>query len=705
MNKNQYRLVFSRVRGMLIAVEETASSSGKANRGETVRAAGGSLRLAVAQFALRHAAFAALIVSGVAPIWVNAQVVGAGANAPSVIQTQNGLQQVNITKPSGAGVSLNTYSQFDVPKAGVIVNNSPTVTNTQQAGYINGNPNFGPNTAAKIIINQVNSSNPSQLKGYVEIAGQRAEMIISNPSGLVVDGGGFINTSRAILTTGTPNLNADGSLAGFNVTRGLITVQGAGLNATNVDQVDLISRAVQANAAIYASNLNVIAGANQLNHDTLQATRIQGDGAAPAVAIDVAQLGGMYSNRILLVGTEGGVGVRNAGTIAADVAGLTLTTAGRLVQSGKVSSLGNVAVTATGGIENSGTTYSQQSVSMNTGADLTNSGTLAAQHNVGVNAGSLNSTGALGAGVDSSGAVTQSGNLQVTTTGQLAATGQNIAGGNASLTGYGVNVAGSNTAANGSLTLNANAGDLNLSNATTSAQGALNATAAGTLVNDHGNLSSQSGVTLTASSVSNQGGKISAQGPLSIQSSGQIANQSGTLVSQSVVDVRGGAIANNQGTIQSAAGLTIAGASLDNSAGRVASLNSGGVSVTTSGQLTNAAGATANGAQGGVIGGDGAVSVQAGSIANQGSISATTDLNIGAQSIDNGSGSLTAGRSASIDAGSHLANASGSISAGALANVRAINLDNSSGSIQASQLSLSATDLANRSGAITQTGT
>ncbi|WP_414143600.1 beta strand repeat-containing protein, partial [Burkholderia stagnalis] len=42
---------------------------------------------------------------------------------------------------------------------------------------------------------------------------------------------------------------------------------------------------------------------------------------------------------------------------------------------------------------------------------------------------------------------------------------------------------------------------------------------------------------------------------------------------------------------------------------------------------------------------------------------------------------------------------------GALANVRATNLDNSSGSIQASQLSLSATDLANRSGAITQTGT
>lgn len=703
MNKNNYRLVFSRVRGMLIAVEETANASGNAGRGEVVSA--DRVPRVFARFALRHAAFAILVMAGAMPMWANAQIAGGGAHAPSVIQTQNGLPQVNINKPGSAGVSLNTYNQFDVQKPGAILNNSPTIVNTQQAGMINGNPNFGANDAARIIVNQVISNNPSAIRGFVEVAGQKAEVIISNPAGLQIDGGGFINTSRAVLTTGVPYYGADGSVAGFNVSRGLVTVSGAGLNAANIDQVDIIARAVQANAAIYANNLNVVAGANQVNHDTLAATRIQGDGAAPAVAIDVAQLGGMYSNRILLVGTEGGVGVRNAGTIAADAAGLTLTTAGRLVQSGKISSLGNVAVSADGGIDNNGTTYSQQSVSMNTGADMTNSGTLAAQHNVGVNAGSLNSTGGIGAGVDSNGTVTQAGDLQVTTTGQLSATGHNIAGGNATLQGYAVNLAGSKTAANDSVTLTANAGDINLSNATTSAQGTLNATAAGALVNDHGSLSSQSGATLTASSVSNQGGTVSAQGPLTVRTSGAISNQAGTLVSQNTADVEGGAIDNRQGIIQSAGQMKVVAASLQNSAGRVTSLNGDGLSITTSGQLTNAAGTTANGTQGGVIGGDGAVSVQAGSIANQGSIGATTDLNIGAQSIDNGSGSLTAGRNASIDAGTHLANSSGSISAGALAKVRATNLDNSSGSIQGSQLSLSATDLANRSGAITQTGT
>lgn len=42
-----------------------------------------------------------------------------------------------------------------------------------------------------------------------------------------------------------------------------------------------------------------------------------GDDAAPGMAIDVSQLGGMYGNRIFLAATEFGVGVANAGMIAA----------------------------------------------------------------------------------------------------------------------------------------------------------------------------------------------------------------------------------------------------------------------------------------------------------------------------------------------------------------------------------------------------
>ncbi|WP_232428059.1 hemagglutinin repeat-containing protein [Burkholderia ubonensis] len=704
MNKNHYRLVFSRLHGMLVAVEETASAAGKASAGETQRAVDRSGVHGVAQFALRLAAFGALIAAGAMPMWAQAQIVGAGPNAPSVIQTPNGLPQVNINKPSGAGVSLNTYNQFDVQKNGAILNNSPTIINTQQAGYINGNPNLSAGQAARIIVNQVNSTAASQIRGYVEIAGSRAEIVLANPAGIVVDGGGFINTSRAVLTTGVPQFGADGSLTGYNVSRGLITVQGAGLNASNVDQVDLIARAVQANAAIYAKNLNVIAGAQQVNHDTLAATPIQGDGAAPAVAIDVAQLGGMYANRVFLVGNSAGVGVANAGTIAAQAGDLTLQSDGRLVLTGKTTASGNLALSAAGGIQNSGTTYAQQSLSASTGADVTNSGTLAAQQNTTVNAGSVNSTGRLGAGVNNDGSVARSGDLNLTASGQLTATGQNVAGGNASLTGGSVNLAGSQTAANGNLSLNATAGDANLSNATTSAQGAIRANATGTVINDHGSLSSGGNTTLTGGNLSNQGGKVSSQGALSVNVAGQIANQSGELVSESTADLRGGAIANNQGTIQSAAGMTVAGASLDNTAGRVTSLNGDGLSVTTSGQLTNAAGTTANGAQGGVIGGNGDVTVRGGNVANHGTITSNTNLRVAGQSIDNGSGTLKAAQKVAVDAGAHLTNNGGSI-VGNTATVGATTLDNSAGAVQAAQVSLNATDLVNQGGTITQTGT
>ncbi|MBJ9939470.1 hemagglutinin repeat-containing protein [Burkholderia multivorans] len=700
MNKNCYRVVFNRARGAMIVVQENGSASQTAAncRGTSARWGLPSLRVVCQPIAI-----AAALLFG-APLFSFAQIAPTPGTSTHVIQTQNGLPQVNIAAPSGAGVSVNTYNQFDVQKNGAILNNSPTLVNTQQAGYINGNPNFGPNQSARIIVNQVNSANASQLRGYVEVAGSRAEVILANPSGIVVDGGGFINTSRATLTTGQPYYGADGSLAGYNVNRGLITVQGAGLNAANVDQVDLIARAVQANAAIYAKNLNVVAGANRVNHDTLAATPVAGDGAAPAIAIDVSQLGGMYANRVYLVSNEFGVGVANAGTIAAQAGDLTLQSNGQLVLTGKTTASGNLAASANS-VQNSGTTYAEQNVSVSTGGTMSNSGTLAAQQNTTVNAGSISSTGTLGAGVNNDGSVGHSGDLNLSSSGQLTATGQNVAGGNASIAGGSVNLAGSQTAANGNLALNANAGDLNLSGASTRAQGALNANASGALINDHGNVSSQSALTLAAGSVSNQGGKVSAQGPLNVQSNGAIANQAGTLVSETSMQMRGGAIANKQGTIQSAAGMNISGASMDNSAGRITSLNGDGLSITTTGQLINAAGVTATGAQGGVIGGNGGVSVQAGTFANHGSITAQTDLQVSAQSIDNGSGSMSAGRNATIDVGTQLTNGSGSIAAQQTATVNAASLSNDAGGIQATQLSLSATNVSNRGGTITQTGT
>ncbi|WP_425117376.1 hemagglutinin repeat-containing protein [Burkholderia anthina] len=702
MNKNHYRLVFSRVRGMLVAVEETASASGKAGRGEVGFAIGSPH--VFARFALRHVALAVLIMAGVMPIWANAQVVAGGAHAPSVIQTQNGIQQVNINRPGSSGVSMNTYNQFDVPKPGIILNNSPINVQTQLGGIIGGNPNFQAGDAARLIVNQVNSNNPSFIRGKVEIGGAAAQLVIANQAGLVVDGGGFLNTSRATLTTGNPNFGPDGALTGFNVNQGLISVVGAGLDTANVDQVDLLARAVQINAKAYAKTLNVVAGSNQVDYTTLNATPIAGNGAAPTIAIDVSQLGGMYANRVFLVSSENGVGVANAGDIAAQAGDLTLQANGRLVLSGQTNAAGNMSLSASGGIQNSGVTYGKQSVTIHTGADLTNSGALTAQQNLTANVGSLNSTGTLGAGINADSTVGTNGDLSVTSSGQLTATGTNSAAGNATFTGSGVDLSNSATAANGNLALTATVGDVNLTGSTASAKGAVNAQASGTVINDRGNLSSGAGMTLGGGNLSNQGGRANSQGPLSVQTAGTVSNQNGMLSSQSTADVHGSAIQNNAGLIQSAGKQTIAGASVDNSAGRMISLNADGLSVTATDALTNAAGANVSGDPGGVIGGKGDVTVQGNTVTNSGSMSADANLHVISQSVDNGNGVLHAGQTATVDAGNHFTNANGRVD-GQSAVLNGTTLDNSQGTVNAAAVSLNGSTLLNHGGTVTQTGT
>ncbi len=656
MNAKCYRTVFNAVRGMLVAVEESARSTGKGHQTGGQAGTSAASTFTAARFAVLPVVFGAWCVLGVS-YTVQAQVVAAPGSGAHVIQTQNGLQQVNIARPNGSGVSLNTYTQFNVPSQGTLLNNAPGITQTQQAGYINGNPNLLPGGSARIIVNQVTSTSPSTLRGYLEVAGPRAEVVIANPNGILVNGGGFVNTSRATLTTGVPVFGGSGSLDAYRVTGGQITVQGAGLNASNVDQVDLIARAVSVNASVYANQLNVVAGANQVDRGTLNATPIAGDGAAPANGIDVSQLGGMYANKILLASTEKGVGVSLRGVAAAQAGDLTLTSQGKLVLAGQTNASGNLSVSAQGGIDNTGTTYGRQSASLSTSGDLTNSGTLAAQQNLSLNANHVTSSGTLGAGVNSDGSLAHAGDLSVVAGGAMSSTGQNVAGGNATLQGASVNLAGSQTSANGNLSLNAQAGNLDLTGATTSAGGALSANAQGALINDRGHLSSQGATAITAGSLSNQNGQIVSQSTLSANVTGALANQGGTL--QAV-----GALNANAG-------------SLDNTAGHIASLNTDGLNLTTTGRLNNA--------QGGTIGGNGNVTVQAGQLSNASTISAVQNLGVSTAQT--------------------LTNAGGTIAAGQRTNVSAATLDNSAGTLTGNQLALAAANLFNRSGTITQAGT
>src|SRR5699024_4089704 len=153
-------------------------------------------------------------------------------------ESANGTPQINIQTPSKGGVSHNKYTQFDINQKGVILNNSAHSSKTELAGYVQGNEFLKTTGGAKIIVNEINSKNASQLKGYIEVAGRKAQVIVANPAGITCDGCGFINAERSTLTTGKP-LMSQGNLTGYQVEQGKVTTEGKGLDSARQDYTEI----------------------------------------------------------------------------------------------------------------------------------------------------------------------------------------------------------------------------------------------------------------------------------------------------------------------------------------------------------------------------------------------------------------------------------------------------------------------------------
>jgi filamentous haemagglutinin family N-terminal domain len=202
------------------------------------------------------------------PMWAQADGIVVATPGTSLGQAGNGVPIVNIATPNGTGLSHNQFHDYNVGTQGVILNNVAAQTGaTQLGGIIVGNPNLTNRVAAQTILNEVVGGSPSQLRGYTEVAGQSARVIVANPYGISCNGCGFINTPRVTLTTGKPVLD-NGRLDSFQVDQGSVSIDGAGLNANNVDSFEIITRSAKINAEIQAKNLTIVAGRNDVNADS-----------------------------------------------------------------------------------------------------------------------------------------------------------------------------------------------------------------------------------------------------------------------------------------------------------------------------------------------------------------------------------------------------------------------------------------------------
>ena len=325
----------------------------------------------------------------------------------------NEVPIVNIARPNGSGVSHNLFARFNVEEKGLVLNNSSGLGHSKLAGVLMGNPHFGGGAEARLIVNEVTGAKRSELKGYTEIFGGRADYVLANPYGITCDGCGFINTPRATLSTGRPQFQ-NGNLHRLEVEEGNITITGRGSNTgaqagenANVSYFDLVSRTVMIQGPAHANKIRVYGGQNDFYYEGQHIVQRNSgnDGNSPLWALDVAALGSIYANTIFILLTEQGAGARINGDISAMGDDFTLTADGRIEVTGQLSAQRNMNLSSQSNIDINSSIYARQNMNINEASQITvgANGRIFSSGDTRIMANQMRVEGQIAAGVDDAG--------------------------------------------------------------------------------------------------------------------------------------------------------------------------------------------------------------------------------------------------------------------------------------------------------------
>ncbi|WP_286916093.1 MULTISPECIES: DUF637 domain-containing protein [Pseudomonas] len=619
------------------------------------------------------------------PLWAQAEGIVVSGSGTNLQQAGNGVPIVNIATPNATGLSHNQYKDYNVGSQGVILNNATGRTqNTQLGGIIVGNPNLA-GSAANVILNEVTGGNPSQLRGYTEVAGQSAKVIVANPYGMTCNGCGFINTPQVTLTTGKPIVE-NGRVQRYQVDGGAISIDGQGLNASNVDGFEIITRSAQINAQINARNLAIVAGRNDVDAATLQATARADDGSAkPQLAIDSSALGGMYAGAIKLVGTEAGVGVKLAGHLAASAGDIQLDANGHLSLAQAAAS-GAVNVTAQS-LDAQGPVYAGSQLRAQTRGNLTISNNLAARDSITLSSGGqLTNSGIIEAGVNADNSrnahgdvhleaqafsnrnsVIASRNLKVVNAGAIDNRNGSLSGANLEARADHLDNRSGQIRVTESATVTAKDLDNRQGRITSQNQLSVNAV---TGDNRTGILQGDRSLQLVVDHLDNQQGLLSGRGTVDITSSGLFDNRAGTVIGDSLLRVQAGAIDNREGEIVGQQDVEVRTEGLDNQNGK---LIAQGALLLTGAHLDNR--------QNGLVAATQALNVHVDTLDNRGGeLSSEADIELSGGQLDNDDAGQVLARGSLILAYANVLNrAKGLLSGKAGIDLRADSLDNSGG--------------------------
>ncbi|WP_083235936.1 filamentous hemagglutinin N-terminal domain-containing protein [Halomonas caseinilytica] len=283
----------------------------------------------------------------------------------SVSKAASGSDVVNIAAPDANGISHNTYTDFNVGTAGVVLNNSATRVQTDLAGAVEGNVNLAGHTAS-VILNEVVGGNASKLGAGLELAGADAKVILANPNGITCSGCEFFNIEAVDLVAGAPDF-FNGELQGFRLDEGDITVDWQGMRAGETEQLKLMANSILVDGKISANDVSLITNRGHVRPDgTIRSS--DDSWRFPKVAIDVTSMGGIHGSNIQLVsGNRGGVGVNVDGALLANSIHSSL---GRIdidaygdINIGQVlNSSGDMTLTTAHSVRNRGQVFSDRSL-------------------------------------------------------------------------------------------------------------------------------------------------------------------------------------------------------------------------------------------------------------------------------------------------------------------------------------------------------
>ncbi len=588
----------------------------------------------------------------------------------------NGVDVVNIARPNSNGVSHNQYIEFNVPTQGVILNNAKTDTKTKLSGYIYGNENVKKHQA-NLILNEVTSTNRSHLNGYLEVAGKSADVIVANPNGITVNGGGFINIPKATLTTG--KVSFDGKNHIYSVNSGDILIDGAGLDASSTNSLNIYTKALKLNAAIWANKLNVVTGKNRIKNGV--ATKI-GD-SDDEFSIDSTALGGIYAGAIKLIGTSKGVGVNLPPEVLAQDS-LEISSDGKIViNSAKVKN-GATITSKSGSITVAKGIYAN-SANFNAKGAISLSGNSGVATTFNLKGGSLVNSGYLAAGVDSDFNTLNGGKLNLDFKDSIKNSGTMFASSALNLNALSF-INSSNAAVIGG-DFNAttdsfrNSGDISTSLVTIKS---------GTAINS-GLIQSSSNFSLNSNSLDNSNGSIESLGNLNIDIDNNFTNTNGSIYANDNLNIKASNLDSKDSIIIAKANNTLDIANnlnLDNSYIEGINLD------------INAKGATLNGAN---VLSYGLLNITANSLsANSATIQAADNLDIEVANTFNNSNNALIYSDKDISINSKDFNHDNNSTLQALGNIsiNSSNLNNQDSTISANKINIDAQDINNANGAI-----